>query len=303
MGTKQNKNYFFLISILLCLFFAACAKPRGVIVTSIMPAEIDITSDSALEGDAVTQAIIVDEIRTAGKNIVDSNASFHVKNALKDALTKTSVFNIRGAGGQMNVPRIRPIINKFAVERDVVKDGFVTRRGIASVSFSLVSSSGNHVGSTTETAEIVNTQPLNAQLRSKEEIMQEMAEDVCREFVRKIVPTPKKEFREFASGTTEVNNGINAAMNKDWDFAIEIWEGVIAKKPDNAPAQYNLGIAYEAKNQLRKALNQYKTARQLDQSKDLYQKSYARLKKRLETTKQIQDIKDKIKDGSVGATD
>ncbi len=302
----MNKRFaYFMIFLAMIVTLSACApKAKGIIVETVMPAQIDITSEAALEGDSLMQAIIVDRIRQPGGKIYKNKTiSFYVRSALKDALNQTHVFNIRGPGSHMSAPRIRPVVERFYVAKDVVADGYVTRRGVAAINFSLTSSSGNKVGSTTETAEIVNRQPIGAQLRPRADIMKEMATDICQDFVKKIVPTPKKEFRQFASGNTTVNNGVKAAMNRDWDLAIDLWKDVVASNPKNAPATYNLGIAYEAKKMLRRALKQYKAARKLDTGNSLYQRTYAKLKRKLKTSKKIDNIKDEIREESMDASD
>jgi hypothetical protein len=300
----KNQKIIYLSVVMLLLSGCVASGPKGVIVETIMPAKLDITNEASLEGDAVMQAIIIDNLRdSAGHEYQDKSISFYVRSALQKAMTETQVFNIRGPGSQMNLPRIRPVVEKFAVENDVVDAGYVTRRGGAAITFSLRSSSNNQVGVTFETAEVINRQPVGGQLRAREDILKEMAEDICRNFVRKIVPTPKKEFREFADGGQEVQNGIDAAMNKDWDLAIKIWKKVISQNSNNAPAIYNLGIAYEAKKMLRKALKQYEKARKKDSTNGLYQKNYAKLKKKLATSKKVNILREEVRDDSVSASD
>ncbi len=289
---------------LLIFLLTACAAPQGVIVSTIDPPRFDLRTEAALEGDAVLQAIIIDPVRSpAGTALADQHVAFYLRNALQDALTQTAAFNIRGPGSQMNVPRIRTEIQQFKVEDDIIRDGYVTRRGVAAVNFALMSSSGNRVGSTTETTEIISRQPVGTQPRAREDIMQTMAQNVCRDFVAKLVPTERREFREFTRGNTDVNNGISAAMNRDWDLAVELWEGVVARDDRNAPAYYNLGIAYEHKKMLRRALQNYAEARRLDPGKALYQRNYARLQHKLDASRLVEDIREEVREGSFGSSD
>ncbi|WP_457571737.1 tetratricopeptide repeat protein [Desulfovulcanus sp.] len=288
----------------LMLLLSACATPKGVIVETLEPPKIDITSEAALEGDAVMQNIIIDRIKTPNRTVIsDPQVKFYVRQALEQALTDTQVFNFSGPGAQMNAPRITTVVEKFIVEPDKLESGYVTRRGVAAVSFALTSSSGHKVGSTLETAQIVNRVQAGGQLKSKEEIMRELAAKVCKNFVKKLVPTRKKQYREFASGNSEVKKGIDAAMNGDWDLAIEFWENALAKDPKNHAAVFNLGIAYEAKHKLRKAIKQYEKARRMDPGNPLYQKTYARVKSKKTTIRKIKKIKEEIREESVSASD
>jgi len=133
--------------------------------------------------------------------------------------------------------------------------------------------------------------------------MRELAAKVCKNFVKKLVPTRKKQYREFATGNSDVKKGIEAAMNGDWDLAIEFWENAVAKDPDNHAAVFNLGIAYEAKHKMRKAIKQYEKARRMDPGNALYQKTYARVKEKYKTHKKVKRIKQEIEEESVSASD
>lgn len=284
----------FLLAAIIAMLLSACATPQGVIVSTLVPAEIDITTDSALEGD-VLQNIVVDRIK--GVN------SDYVKYALKNALTNPPVFNIVSGGKAPNTPRIRVRINKFRVERDREKDGYVTRRGVAEVTFTLLSTGGHNVAPCIETDQIMNTQPVGSMLRSKEEILKKMGENVCRNFVGKITPTKKKEFRQFAKGNSQVKKGIGAAMQKNWDGALSIWKSVIQADPQNGPAHYNSGIAYEALGKLRRAFKSYQKAVEVDPANALYNKTYGKLKTKQKTHQEIKNIKEEIRDESVSGSD
>ena len=300
----MNKLSRFFPVLALMLILSACARPKGVIVETLEPPKIDITSEAALEGDAVMQTIIIDRIKTPNRTLIsDPQVKFYVRQALEQALTDTQVFNFSGPGAQMNAPRITTVVEKFIVEPDKLEAGYVTRTGVAALSFALTSSSGHKVGSTLETARIVNRVQAGGQLKSKEEIMRELAAKVCKNFVKKLVPTRKKQYREFATGNSDVKKGIEAAMNGDWDLAIEFWENAVAKDPDNHAAVFNLGIAYEAKHKMRKAIKQYEKARRMDPGNALYQKTYARVKEKYKTHKKVKRIKQEIEEESVSASD
>lgn len=313
-----GKTKFLLLFTAIILILSACATaPPGVIVTTINPPEYDITSAAQTRGDAYI--ISIDDIQDP-HGVINQNKkiAFYVRNALKDALLKTLTFNVQNRSSQPNALRIKPEIDIFRVTKEK-RSGYLIKNGEATINFSLKGSGTSLIGSTTEYAKVRDSQPAGARNRSDEDIMLELAKDICQNFVKKLVPTKSKEFREFAKGSSKVNIGVNAAMNENWDGAIEIWEEVLTKDPDNAPALYNSGIALEAKSGityegktgasfksiefLRKALKRYKEASKLDIGNSLYHKNYARLKKKLEASKSLDKLTQKISDDTVSGTD
>lgn len=303
-GELRPMAKFFTALVLTTLLLAGCQKSKGIVVDTIVPPQMDITTEGALQGDDVLQQIIISKITDAsGKKISGSQQAFYIRNALRDALTQTQVFNFVDTSTLPNVPSIAVAVQDFGVDKDVTASGYTTRRGHAAVNFSLLSTEKHIVGSTTETAEIVNRQPVGAQLTPHEEIMQDLASNVCREFVQKLVPTKKREFREFASGGTAVQKGIDAAFANDWELAMEFWNGAVEKDPEDDAAWYNLGIGYEATHDLRKALRSYAKARRLEPGDELYSRTYAKLKAKLDATRQMDKVKGEVNEGNVGASD
>jgi hypothetical protein len=283
---------------------SGCQKSKGIVVDSIAPPQMDITTEAALQGDDVLQQIIISQItNAAGTPITGSQQAFYIRNSLRDALTATQVFNFVDSSTLPNVPSISVAIQDFGVDPDATASGYTTRRGHAAVNFSLLSTEKHIVGSTTETAEIVNRQPVGTQLTPHEELKRELADDVCREFVSKLVPTKKREFREFASGGSTVQKGMDAAFVGDWELAMEFWNEAAEKDPEDDAAWYNMGIGYEAMHNLRRALRSYAKARRLDPGNELYSRTYAKLKSKLSATRHMEQIKEDVREGNVGAAD
>lgn len=313
-----GKTKFLLLLTVVTLILSACATaPQGVVVATINPPEYDITSVAQTRGDAYI--ISIDDIQDP-HGVINQNKkiAFYVRNALKDALLKTLTFNVQNRSAHPFALRIKPEIDIFRVTKEK-RSGYSIKKGEATINFSLLSSSASLIGSTTEYAKVRDSKPAGAENRSDEDIMLELAKDICQNFVKKLVPTKSKEFREFAKGNSKVNIGVIAAMNKNWDGAIEVWEEVLKKDPNNAPALYNSGIAWEAKfgityeaksgasfksiRFLRKALKKYKEAYKLDTGNSLYHKNYARLKKKLEASKSLDKLTEKISDDTVSGSD
>ncbi|MDH5543333.1 MAG: tetratricopeptide repeat protein [Nitrospinota bacterium] len=94
------------------------------------------------------------------------------------------------------------------------------------------------------------------------EVRSILVEKAVKEYVSLFVHTTRRELREFkTSGTNSI--GVNAAMEGNWDQAIDIWTEQIKKLPNNHESLYNRGVAYEAKGgvtNLKKALKDYEAA-------------------------------------------
>lgn len=59
-------------------------------------------------------------------------------------------------------------------------------------------------------------------------------------------------------GNHRVAHGVTLARSGDWDAAISLWQDIIRCEPNNAPAYYNLGLAYEGLGDL-EGLNKART--------------------------------------------
>ncbi len=295
----EKNSVRFLLAFLLLTMLASCGPAKkGMIIDTVVPAQIDLQQAVALDGDPLNQCIAIDAVVWK-----DRKTAKLLGSALKEALIDepTFVFNDMAAA-KGSCPIIMAEIQDFTVT-DKSEQGYQTRRGSAQVLFKLRSTGGNIVAEQAEFSEIVNTKPVGAKLRSKEDISLSLAKKVCQDFVKKLVPTKKKVFREFAKGNQKVEAGTQAAMNGAWDLAIKTWSTVAEEDPQNAPAIYNLGIGYEHKQNLRRALKEYEKALSIDPTNPLYQRTYARVEKRRENVKKIDSVKEKVREESgVGAT-
>jgi len=79
----------------------------------------------------------------------------------------------------------------------------------------------------------------------------------------------------------ENQNGfaVRSAKMGLWNEAIMRWERIIDMDPRNAKAYNNLGVAYEAKGELEKALVYYKNAVELDPNNRIYMSNYIKFKR------------------------
>lgn len=75
---------------------------------------------------------------------------------------------------------------------------------------------------------------------------------------------------------------IKSAKMGLWNEAIMRWERIIEIDPKNSKAYNNLGVAYEAKGDLDKAMNAYKKALELDPNNKAYLSNYIKFKRNYE---------------------
>ncbi len=296
---RFSKNIVICIIISWCLSACAPVAPKGIIVTTVLPGEIDLTRAVSLEGDALYQGIVVNKVNDPHH----TNKAYIVKSHLENAIRSVASFNIVESGTNINKPSIDIRIDKFLVKKDKIQKGFVTRKGLAVVQFSLVSTSGNVVDSISEIAEINNTKPAGAMLLSRDAIENKLAQKVCVSFVKRLVPTRKKEYRVFAKGNSQVQKGIKAALIDNWDYAIKTWEEVLGKNFKNAPASYNLGIAYEVKDMLRRSLKMYRKASEIDPLNELFKSTQVKMSKKVNALRKVGEIRENVRDESCSASD
>lgn len=75
---------------------------------------------------------------------------------------------------------------------------------------------------------------------------------------------------------------IRSAKMGLWNEAIMRWERIIEMDPKNSKAYNNLGVAYEAKGDLDKAMTAYKKALELEPNNKAYVNNYIKFKKNYE---------------------
>jgi tetratricopeptide (TPR) repeat protein len=94
--------------------------------------------------------------------------------------------------------------------------------------------------------------------------MDELAAKIATRLVAKLSRMRTAALIEFdESGNRTVQRGVARAQDGAWEDAMQIWQEVVTKEPDDATALYNLGVAHES---LGDSAN-------LRTAKDLYEKA------------------------------
>ncbi len=128
-----------------------------------------------------------------------------------------------------------------------------------------------------------------SELPSKSQTLNNLSYDVASQLVGKIAPTRISTTVEFDSGEFGSGSGVKDLLKKgiesaklgDWETAMELWQIALEKEPESAPANYNLGVAYETFGELKnlyKARTLYKKAVKSG-DKSIYIEALARIKK------------------------
>ncbi|MBF0451671.1 MAG: hypothetical protein HQK75_13270 [Candidatus Magnetomorum sp.] len=246
-------------------------------------------------GDDIYQSIGIQKVTDPEGKIPDPKILFTIDKVLKSELTNMLSFNIKDAQPGMKIPQIIPSVSAFNVKGPIFQDGYYYLKGESAINFSLERSDGTIVRTKLETANIYQKNPSKLFL-NENTLMIQMVEKICKKFVHNFIPSKRQEFREFVKGTQDVNVAIIAATNGNLEGAQELFQDIIKKEPDNAPAFYNLGIVIEAQKveNLNKSLSMYKKAFKLDPANPLYNQNYTRLKNNLEGTTYLKEIKDTL---------
>ncbi|MEH0022106.1 MAG: DUF6340 family protein [Desulfobacter sp.] len=259
------------------------SAPPGVIVTSVMPGKIDLD-----QVPDIYEGIVINEVQDPSHTKRGNLIKAHLESALREIPS----FNIVESSSNINKPVIYTIIERFEVQPDEVRQGYIKRRGIVRVQFILSDSSRNVVGSSSEFAEIDNIKRVGTKLKSSEEIEERLAKNVCQKFAQKLVPTKTKEYRVFIKGNSTVNKGIKAASINNWEYATTLWESELKKNPENHAAAYNLGIGYEKEGQWNDALKMYETAKKLKPFNKEYCSAAKKMKAKFEAKENVEKIQE-----------
>jgi tetratricopeptide (TPR) repeat protein len=288
-----------ILFVLLLLNIIACATTKqGIIVNSVVKPELDITVVSQLMGDDMFDHIAICKVTDPERRIPDPKVLFTIDKVLKEELTKVLSYNIKDYRPGKRIPLIKPSVSGFVVKGPVFQDGYYVIKGESIINFSLERSDGTIVRSIVESANVYDKNP-SKQFLNKNSLMIQMAKKTCKKFVRRFVPSKRREFRELVQGDDTVNKGIVAATNGNLEGAEMLFEHAIKADKTNAPAYYNLGVVLEGqKENFQQSLKMYKQAFMLDPGNPLYNKNYVRLKNNLKGTTYLKDIK-----GTVGESE
>ncbi len=116
------------------------------------------------------------------------------------------------------------------------------------------------------------------QLPTEDEIKDMLISRLIDSFVSEI--SPKLHFVSYPleTGFAEIDSGAVYARLGEWDTALNIWEQVEKKYPNNASVYYNIGMAYEATGDYKSAEMHYLKASLFNTEEKLYKKAVKRIK-------------------------
>lgn len=142
-------------------------------------------------------------------------------------------------------------------------------------------------------------------LPTQDATINKLSKNVAKELVSKISPTKIATMIQFDKGGTMgfgenkmMQRGIEFAIKGLWEEALEMWNEVIKKEPENAAAYYNIGVAYENSGDLKSlytAKDMYKKALNL-KDKSLYLDAVARANKSIKDREKYDQQKRQIEE-------
>lgn len=139
-----------------------------------------------------------------------------------------------------------------------------------------------------------------ADLPTKNQTIQQLADEISRKFAEKISPTRFTISVAFANDKENpmVKKGIDYAKGGAMEMAKEVWEEVVKSSPNNAAALYNIGVVYESYGDLaslNKAYTHYRRAAKFG-DKDLYIKAVGRISTRIKQRQKLNKQKQMLQD-------
>ena len=220
--------------------------------------------------------------------------------ALQKAFVQTrGVYRIKDCEeGDTSQPKLTVKIKEYNFVDDVPRYGQNRRTVSAAVEFKLKFPDMEIKAPDTITDKAVNVRKTGLSMLSEMEMANEVAANIAHKFAKQLVPTIKKEFREFFVDGTDVDKAVHLAENNNWDLAIDIWESIIARDNKNAGAYYNLGIAYEHEREFIKAQEAYKNAVRIDYSNKLFSKYRGKFIERQDVRAKLENDREAIDNGT-----
>lgn len=123
-------------------------------------------------------------------------------------------------------------------------------------------------------------------LKPQGEILHDLSQSICQQFVQMIAPYYAMENRIIELGRGSIDEGRKYAENGLWPEAVEAWERAVLEMPEEPAAFYNLGLGYEVQGRLDEAEQSYQLAVRLNQKK-LYMEAIARVRQSREEQRKL----------------
>jgi curli biogenesis system outer membrane secretion channel CsgG len=185
---------------------------------------------------------------------------------------------------------------KHKVKKEIMKTVLVDqhyriRRGTVAINFRVVSVQTGELLAVHSDSKSYNSGKVvegsRQTLKPQGEILSELSEKICKDFVWKIAPHYSNETRYVESGKGKIATGKKYAESGLWPEAIEMWQQAIVETPKEAAGYYNLGVACEIRGDYDQAESYYKQAVAIKTEKR-YLESIQRVRKAREEYRKLQ---------------
>lgn len=259
-------NYFLFLFSATALFVSACATaPQGVLVDVTVPPQVNLK-------------MLSEDIKTVNMKSVagDANCAAPLKSKIDELITNSEVFRKEIGGFEESGSAAIDLQGK--VDKCAIDMGF----GAISASFTIV-----YNGQNWKTFNI--TKDTNRPGAPESEVRAVVVEKVAKTLARMFIPTTQQELRVFKPLGPE-DTGVQAAMNSNWDLAIDTWSKKLKKTPTDHATLYNRGVAYEARGDLKKAIADYQKALAA-QKDELYVQALARAQNAMKALEEKEKMK------------
>lgn len=246
--------------------FACATAQQGTLVNVTVPPSVDL---KALSG----------EINTLNVRDMtgDARCATPLKTRLEAIITNSGIFKKEIAGFEEAGGNAADIVAK--VERCGIDMG----HGAISAAFTVV-----YNGQAWRSFAI--TKDTNRPGASEAEVLEVLVDRVSKAAAGMFIPLTRQELRVFKPMEKD-DPGLSAAMNSNWDLAIQTWTKRLQQTPDDHRVLHNRGVAWEARGDLKRAVKDYRKAAGLERD-ELYQQSLSRAENALKAAEQAGQMKE-----------
>lgn len=182
-------------------------------------------------------------------------------------------------------------VKKEIMKTVLVDQHYRIRRGTVAINFRVVSVQTGELLAVHSDSKSYNSGKVvegsRQTLKPQGEILADLSQKICKDFVWKIAPHYSKETRYVESGKGRIATGKKYAESGLWPEAIEEWKQAVVEKPKEPAVYYNLGVAYEIRGDYDQAESYYKQAVSIKTDKR-YMDSIQRVRKAREEYKKLQ---------------
>ncbi len=185
-------------------------------------------------------------------------------------------------------------VKKKKYKEVFVTEEVLTRSATVAVAFRMVDVRTGQIRASRQAMHSFNKSVVSGKgkLPPKGEVLNLLLRQCVDDIARMLVPHEKLVTVKFEGGTKGLNQGIELAKNGLWDKALEVWLAEVRRNPGDPRGWYNLGIAYEALEQLDKAEKAFDKAVSL-KTKKLYIQALKRVRQR---KRELQKLQQQLQD-------